>query len=233
MKSLYKIRTSILYVALISVIMLALGSLALRFLFSTIESYRGDVESTVGSTLNQPVSIKSIKARFIGFSPSLVLQNITLLNGEDNRPFAHFEELAIVLDVINSLSSQRIIFDRIEIKGANLIVERQSGGEISIGGVVGNDVSDEDSEQQNSEVGGWLLSHPNLIIKNSQLLIIDKKAERLFDFSDVTLRLHNAGDRHQLFGQLMLPENLGNEIEFIASINGDFTSGGNFVCRIT
>jgi uncharacterized protein (TIGR02099 family) len=222
MKSLHTLKISILYTLLTLVISLALISLAVRFLFATIDSYRNEIEKVVGNALNQPVKIEAIDARFIGLKPSLVLNKITLLERDDNLPIAHFKQLAIVVDSLTSISQRQLILDHFQITGADLLIERNDDSEISMGGVGGNTNATKDT-QGDEDIAGWLLSHPNLVIKDSQVTILDHKTDHIFGFTNVDLRLHNNGDKHQLNGEVVLPKHLGNKIEFITTFNGNPT----------
>ncbi len=236
---LQKLRSTLIYFVLTTVILLAVFSTVLRLLFSFIDSYKLEFESLIGDALKQPVKIESIYARFVGLNPALILKDISLLDLQQKKPFAYFKELAIVFDPFSSITSLKPTFQRIEITGADLVIERDINGQMSAGGAGRarqkiesgsktenpNPQKKDDKNSETGSIGDWLLSQSNLVIKQSQLLWIDRKSDRLIDIPDITVRLHNNGNKHQLISKINLPKRIGEEIEFITTFNGDPFAG--------
>ena len=193
---------------------IAAAILALRYwLLPEIETYRSDIEQTVGAAIGERIAIGSIQADWAGIHPHLTLRNVRIF---DKSGLA-----ALTLDKIeNNLSwmtflTGEVRFASIEIDQPRLGIRRDQSGTIYVAGIPIN------RGPANSGVSDWLLHQNQVLIKNGFILWEDEKmgAPPLM-LNQVNFALVNSG-QHHLFGlRAIPPADLSSPIDIRGNLYG-------------
>lgn len=218
------LRNLIVYLLLAVVVMTAFTSLMLRLLTPMLSEYRTDIEQWASQLIEQPISIESIDARMVGFSPQLDLAGVELLDQSRQRPIARFGGLSIHFGLLSSLISGNITLDHIELHGLDIALTRDVDGSISVnglGGTIKESSGGPQKEQSGGGFGVWLLQQGKVSLHNSHIRWFDKQTQRILDFPEVSVIIRNDDKRHIVNGLLELPDELGGEIELDLSLTGE------------
>ena len=88
--------------ALVTVLIAVAFSL-LRLFLPLINQYSVTVESYISDIVGQPIKIQSLDAEWHGFGPSLVFNNVRLLDSSGVATIAQFSKANLGLDILESL----------------------------------------------------------------------------------------------------------------------------------
>ncbi len=206
----YSVVTILVTVAiLVSVIRLTIGS---------VSEYRQHLEDMAGRYLGKPVAIAEMDARLVGIKPTVVFDDISLLDERSLEPLAHFSSIRIALNPVSSLRQLRPVID-LSIYGANIVVGLRDDGTLQVQGVTLSQESHDSSA--GGALGAWLLGQSRLALKETTLVWrnLDTGDEAVFVGGD--LELQNQQNRHRLSGNVQLPKELGKELRLALDIHGD------------
>lgn len=198
----------------------------LRLAIATVSEYRQHLEDMAGNYLGKPVAIAKIDARLVGFKPTVVLDDISLLDEVSLEPLAHFSSVMIALNPISSLRELRPVID-LSVHGANIVIALREDGTIQVQGV---SLSQNAASGGNSgALGAWLLGQSHLALKDSTLVWRDMATGDEAVFAGVNLELQNLPTRHRLNGYVRLPKELGKELRVALDIQGDLLTQKDWV----
>lgn len=206
----YSLVTLLVTVAvLVSVVRLTIGS---------VSEYRQHLEDMAGRYLGKPVAIAEMDARLVGINPTVVLDDISLLDEQSFEPLAHFSSIRISLNPVSSLRQLRPVVD-LSIYGANIVVGFRDDGTLQVQGVT---LSKESGNSSTSgALGAWLLSQSRLVLKETTLVWRNWDTGDEAVFVGGNLELQNLQNRHRLSGYVQLPKELGKELRLALDIHGD------------
>lgn len=201
-------------------VLAALLVTAARVLLPYVEGYRQEVEQAVSERTGQPVRIGKMKAEWRGFTPYLVFSDIDLLDDKSEKALLHFSGASIGVHLWHSLYQWQVVTSNLTVTGLQLQITRFTDSHIEIRGLSARAQATTDTDS--AVVARWLFSQPDIGIANSQLAWTDKlNKHSTLNFSDVRLRLRNDKDRHQLDGDIRLPDDYGKSLGFALDIQGD------------
>jgi len=221
------------YTFVVFVIALAVAITAARLLLPEAKGYRQHVEQWASSLLGQPVQIATLDATLVGFTPTLTFKDVRLMGRHGKRAIIRFDEARVGIGLLASLRQWRLVPKDLTVVGANLGVTRYENGRIVVRGMrvasltpgtvgqtgAGGGGPDEAAAQQ---LTAWLFQRDVLAIKDSEVHWRDRKRGKgTLDFSDVNIRLRNAGQRHQLDFNVTLPGRIGRSLSLAVDATGD------------
>lgn len=190
----------------------------LRLAIGTVSEYRQHLEDMAGNYLGLPVAIANIDARLAGLKPTVVLDDLSLLEEESREPLAHFSSVMIALNPLSSLRHLRPVID-LSVHGAKIVVGLREDGTLQIQGVSPSQAS---AKRANSgALGAWLLGQSRLALVDSTLVWRDFATGDEAVFAGVNLELQNLPNRHRLSGYVQLPRELGKELRVALDIRGE------------
>ena len=207
------------------VLLAAVVATTIRILLPDVGSYRSEIEAWVSNYMGLPVIMHDINAEWEGWSPQLYMEQIDLLNSAGTDTILHFQKATISIDFLRSLINRQIIPRQLMISGFNITVIRLENGAIDIAGINVQDVSGQARPVRNDELANWLLGQNLINLQNANLLWIDNlHAQPPVNLSNVNLTLQSDGDRLQLQGSTMLPDEYGTGMNFAIDVMGDVLS---------
>jgi uncharacterized protein (TIGR02099 family) len=204
--------------AIVLVVVAALFG-AVRLLLPFAGQYNTEIEARVSAYLGQPVEIRSLDAEWRGWGPSLVLQDVSLLDAEDRQPILRLEKTRLGLDLLASLRQSKPVFSRITLVGAKLVLSRDAEGRIAVAGLAEQQGDDNETMGATAD---WLLAQGELRLENSEITWQDETSQgKPLHFSAVNISLRNVGQRHLLDVSINLPKILGRALSLHIDMEGD------------
>lgn len=211
------------YAFVVVVVLMAITFGLARLLLPFADQYNAEMSARLSGYLGQPVLIRALDAEWHGWGPSLVLKDVSLLDGLGEHPALQFDKARLGLNLIASLHQWRPVFSHISLVGVKLVLRRSAGGDISVEGFdAQDDVSDGAPGQELARFANWLFSQGRLELEDSDITWIDEMGPgRELRFSAVNISLRNAGERHQLEASVDLPRSLGHSLRMLVDIQGN------------
>jgi len=197
------------FAVLVSLVRLSIGS---------VSEYRGRLEEAAGRYLGQPVAIRGMDTRLVGLKPTVLLDDVSLLEEGTRERLAHFNQIAISLNPLSSLRQLQPVID-LSIHGANIVLGLREDGSFRVQGVSLSQQAR--NEGSGGALGAWFLSQARLALEDSRLVWRDFDSGDELVFSGVNLELQNLQDRHRLSGYVKLPEGMGKALRLSLDIRGN------------
>jgi uncharacterized protein (TIGR02099 family) len=220
-------RTLWYFLASLVVIVAVLVSL-LRLFLPDLTAYRDDLEKLASTFMDHTVRIESMDARLIGITPTLIFNDVYMLDKSGERELVRFKQARLGLALIDSISQGRVVPSNFTIDGVSLAVTRHKDGRFSVQGVDLTEFEKTFNTERpkgskgSGELADWLFRRSRLAIRNSTIIWQDLKlGSETLRFDDVNLVLRNSDPRHQLNGQVRLPERMGKSFDIALDVNGD------------
>ncbi len=229
MRILFKRLFALLWITF--VVLLVVGAIALtsvRVMLANAEGYREEVIGWLSEQLRQPVTVTGLDARMQGLQPTLLLENVHLLDPEGERTPLQFREFQVGIDLWSTLLRRRVTLGLLTMMGAELSVRRDPQGRLHIEGLEWRlrQPSGPEAAEDGALAEEWLLSQSHLLIRDSTIHWHDEmRGDRNLRFDIAKLELRNQGSRHQLEGVVMLPSGLGRTIQVAADFLDDGEDG--------
>jgi len=200
------------YTFALTVVLTAAGFGVARLMLPYASEYTADIEKQMSASLGQPVKVSALDAEFIGFTPTLVLKDVAMYNKKNTAVLLRFPKIRIGLNVLDSLIYQQIIFERFDLAGINLYVQRDQNGDFSVRGVEVAAEHDKKSKE-NLEFGDWIFTHSHISLELSNLVFVDHyQANKTYQFNNVSVLLNNDGERHQISSVFRFPDKPDKEL---------------------
>ncbi|HID49457.1 MAG TPA: hypothetical protein EYP40_07590, partial [Chromatiales bacterium] len=227
MPFLLRLQRLVLYSVVMLVVTAAVLLSIARVLVSDVETYRLDVEQLASAFLDHPVRIDSMDARFVGLTPTLVFENVRMLDNRGERELISFREARLGIALFASLKAEKLIPGDLVIDGVNFNIIRQQDGQIRIQGIdfgkfsTGEPVVDRGTSAQLSD---WLFHRSRLVVRNGSIVWDDFKLGISRRFDNVNLQLANEESNHFLRAEITLPPAFGRKLEIAVVMHGDMLS---------
>ena len=144
------------YVSAGIVVLIAALFTVLRLLLPFADQYNAELSQKFSEALNQPVVVNSLNAEWHGLGPSLILENVNLLDAKAERYVLQLEKVRIGFNLFHSLMEWRPIFSDVTLVGVNLAIKRTKEGSITVEGI-----TDKESKSKKEEMApflGWVFS---------------------------------------------------------------------------
>lgn len=185
-----------------------------HLLAPAISDYRSEIEQWLSKSLGQTVNIGSLEGSWSGIGPELILRDLALSDGGSSEPHLRLGEVHISIGIIDSLRQREPRIRKITLVAPRLRITRQESGSVTIAGLGG--IADTGSDSS----AAFLLP-TRLGIQKGEVLWSDitTGAPPLL-LTEVTLDLHNDGDRHQLTGSLALTEKADSRLQLAIDLSG-------------
>lgn len=199
----------------------AVGLSGVRLSLSGIESYKSNLASHIEELVGAPVAIRRLGARMRGFSPEVVLKDITILSsGTHEKPPIQFNEIRLGINLLDMLVNRQLLSSSwVTLVGAKLTVKRKPDGSFAIVGLKARD-----GEPL------WLMQGGKYEVLHSEISWQDEKNNsQPLIFNNVDLAIINAADaRHHHINMLMkLPRQYGGALKVSMDLEGNVFESSN------
>lgn len=200
--------------ALLLYFLLALLVLFARYaVIPHIEDYRPEVEQLLAASLQLPVTIDRIDARWSGLRPRLTLAGLKIHDAQ-GRPALNLEHAEAEL-AWRSLLYFQLRLHHLEIFAPDLDIRRSRTGQLTIAGLP----VDLDDSRQDNDLSDWLLHQGRIVIRDARIRWNDeKRAAPPLVLEHLYLQLQNQGTRHRFGLTAMPPRELASALD----VRGDF-----------
>jgi len=212
------------------IIVAAILVTALRFTLPMLNDYRQYLAAELGIGIGQPVSIGHLAASWHGMGPLLILNQVHIYAPDSTTDLLRADDVKIGLNLWQSLFSASLVFDQIEMSGAEFTLVRETDGRIGLEGFT--DAGDVDSATATATESGdafirWLFEQGAITVRESDIRWINKARQghpKLM--RHVNLELSNDGRRHQIEGDIRLSSDVHPDVRFSLDLLGDVTKPG-------
>lgn len=197
-----------------------------RFAITGVDDYKEQLVEWVAAEHNINVDAQKVSAGIDFSGLVLTLNNVTLIDTQVLPFELKIDYLFLHFDFLDSLTKQKLIFNDISLKGANLLLKPSPKTNSQIKAQLNEEESNQQPKQQSELTldalkNIFLLHLSSFSITDSRINFTDhlynKKTILIQDLSWI-----NDGNRHQGVGKASLPYSLGeNTLEFLIDIKGD------------
>ena len=221
-KKLYRL---FLYTVAIFVVTSAVMLSVARLVFPEVKGYREHIEQVLGDYLEYSVKISAMDARLIGLTPTLIFKDVRMYEGEQGKEIISFKEAHLGIAAFTSIVRRTLVPSDFAIVGTVISVTKSEKGKYVVQGldITNLDANNIDSSAS-SNLTDWLFTRSNISLRESTIIlnkVVDKKTWRL---TDVDVSFRNDNNRHQLTGDITLPEEIGHSLELAVDFNGELYS---------
>lgn len=198
-----------------SLIATAIGLTGVRILLADIASYRVMLEQKIHQTSGLSLHIGKLGASMRGFSPELLLKEISIDSADSAGQAAiQLREVRIGIDLLQWLLTQDPWgASWVSLVGAKLDILHAPDGRLTIKGL-----------QSSDEQPLWLLQGGKYEILESQVTWHDLKRQRspvTIDHFNLLIKNHYLDQSHEIHLLSRLPEQYGDNLRISGLFNGD------------
>lgn len=205
------------YLIATAVILLAVAFSAARAFLPQAEQYRSEIIAELSAYVGQPVDIARLDAEWHGMEPSLVLQQVRLLDPDGKQTVLALKRVSLGFSLYRSLLHWQPVFSSIRLVGASLVVVRDEQGSISLAGLT----QEGGGETHVDEFAAWLLAQGAVSLEGSSVTWRDKLGGRTLQVTNANILLRNEDERHLLDVSVRLPQHLGKNLQVSLAMEGD------------
>ncbi|MFK7855569.1 MAG: YhdP family protein [Granulosicoccus sp.] len=208
---------SCLFLMGVLLILLAVLTLLARVGLPMASSYKGSIESRVSDYLRSPAEIGKLSLSWEGFGPLLRAQDVAVFESVERQ--VTLDELLIDLNLAKSLMRGVPVINELTLVGASLAIEADQHGQLRLHGMESVTARSPAKAMQASQsesgvdIVAWLLNARKVGLLDTQVTLIDMRADRRLVMEDLNIRAENQGDVHKLRIDLKLPDELGGSLE--------------------
>jgi uncharacterized protein YhdP len=194
-----------------------------RSLISNVGGFRDKLEMIASDYLEQPLKIESFDAKIIGFTPTFIFKNVSLLEHKSNKVMVRFKEARIGLSIYNSIKNTELIPKSFIISGINLVVTQNKNNTFKIKGinVAEFDPAKDIETTDSSELSNWLFQQDKLKLENSTIHWFNANTSKVIKFSNINLLFQNHNNRHTLSGDWQSQSKLAKRFKIELDMTGN------------
>ena len=196
-----------------SLLALAISLTGVRFLLSGIEGYQLQLQARVSELVGAPVIVRHLSAKMRGFSPELILKDITVASIDANAPPAiQLKEIRLAINLLDMLVHRELLSSsRVTLVGTKLTIIHKLDGSFSVLGLKAGD-----------EQPLWLLQGGQFEVVQSEITWQDQKRQaKALTFESVDLAIINEAEHHKINLLMKLPEKYGDSLMIAMDLEGN------------
>ena len=196
-----------------SLLALAISLTGVRLVLSGIEGYQLQLQDRVSELLGAPVMIRHLGAKMRGFSPELILKDITVASFEAKaQPAIQLKEIRLAINLFEMLVNRDILSSsRVTLVGTKLTIIRKPDGSFAVLGLKAGD-----------EQPLWLLQGSQFEVVQSDITFQDQKRQtKALSFESVDLAIINDAQHHKINLLMKLPEKYGDTLTIAMDLQGN------------
>src|SRR5581483_11982181 len=197
------------------IVIAALVSGAFQIAVRAVPGYRDQLAHRLAELLGRPVSIGDLRLTWRGYYPSLDVDRITLMPGE-NAPDAISADRLRLAFSLPRLITRDLMPTRVDLIGAELTVSRDADGHLHVKGF---------QASANAQPGALLDRLREISALRLQKCVLNYSDERIgvadYRFDIVRAELDQTSDHFEADLELDLPAKLGQGLSVHADLDGD------------
>jgi uncharacterized protein (TIGR02099 family) len=202
-----------------------------RMLLPSLGDYSVTVQDYFSQFVNQPIRIQSLDAEWRGWGPSLVLNNVWLLDSQGKNTIVRVSKARLGLGLWKTLKSGQLGFTSADLEGVDLSITRMPDGQITLTGF--EMLNSAESPVVDNTFLEWLLMQGRIGIQFRNLLYEDRMVGgRKYFFSNVALSLRNQGDHHLMEGWVGIPKQPDQKMTLFVDAQGDLLHSDQWSGRL-
>lgn len=216
--------------ALLIVFMAIALSLARLFL-PHLTRYQPQVQQWASQAIHQPVQIGRMDAAWRGLEPELKFSQVAILSADGSKILLKVNELGVGIDLVKSLFKWKIVPGWVVISGANVTLNQDVSGKITLNGIT-TPTTTAESAIEIKEVGQWLLSEDRIYLEHVNATWHGKDG-RIIPFHHIQLKLENTFLSHALLGEAaVIQPGVNSRIRFVLNMDGNIFSDKNTQAKL-
>ena len=216
------------YTLVALVVLLAILMTALRLMLPLADRYSEELQSYVGRQIGLPMYVGSLHADWRGLTPEIELGYVRVLDAEGLNTQLRIRELEMGLDVWRSLWRRELVLSRLTVRGTRLLLSRDDQGDLNLRGIA---TEQGQSARAATEFFDWLLAQRQVDVESSEVIWRDARLGEQH-FQEVSIRLRNEGQRHQIDAEMALPESMGERVRLAIEVHGELLRPRDWVGKI-
>lgn len=197
-----------------SLISLAILISVVRVLLADVASYKQQLEAKILQNAGLAIHIGKLAPHIRGFSPGVILQDLSLETPDQQKPPLALREVRIGVDLLKLILSRDILAaSRVSLVGLEAEVVRTADDTIRLVGLPSSDSNPD-----------WLLQGNQFELLQSRIGWSDLKLQKpRIQLNNVNflLKNHFLSKKHEIHGLSDLPEQYGDKLRLSALISGD------------
>jgi len=211
------------YFIVTSLVLIAISITLARSLISNVGDLRDQLEEIASQYLEQPLRIDSFDAKIVGFTPTFIFKDVSLLEHSTEKVMVRFKEARIGISIINSIKYRKLSPKSFIIRGINLVVTQNKNNTFKVKGinVAEFDPTKNVDTEESSELSNWLFQQDKLKLENSTIHWLNSETKKVLKFSNINLLLKNGGNRHTLSGDWQLQSKMAKRFKIELDMIGD------------
>lgn len=205
-------------VVIIFILVMGASVAIARMLTPLIADAHSDIEAALSAAAGRQVSVKQMKARWRGFGPKLILEDISLGSDKPRNAPIRLSEIRIGFDLWDSITSGKPVPDMVALVKAHLRMRQMDDGQFRLMGI-----NDFDLNGGNKD-GADLSQIPIVIgLIDSEITLETPKSKEPLRLYNLNLKLRQLEDRYKIGATLQIGGHTANKIELNADLFGDPT----------
>ncbi|MBU0499984.1 MAG: TIGR02099 family protein [Gammaproteobacteria bacterium] len=212
-------------VVVITLVVMGIGVGLARLLLPLAADFRAEIEGALEEAIGRQVAVGSIKGRWHGFGPQLILQEVKLSMEQGKATPLHFSEIRVDFSLMDSLRSGTPVPTMLSLANAHLRLRQQEDGEIRLLGI--NDL----------ELGGQGGDGDGLDLKelplgvgliDSEITLETPRSNEPLRLYNLNLKLRQAGGFYKMEVGLQVGGHTANHVKAAARLRGDPARPGDW-----
>jgi uncharacterized protein (TIGR02099 family) len=217
-----KLIRKLAYLLAALIIFAALLVSIMRLLTPVLNEHRAQFEKLASRLLEMPVIIHSVEVRWHGYSPEIVLSNVTVMDPDTQKPKLNLALLEIDFSIWRTLLERQVFVRSMTIAGMKLNITQVESGEVQIGDFAALNIKDSmtGSAVKTDSTFAWIFSQPLLAMENIDITYSYSNAPDRSILID-SLSLSNKANHHIVNGQAILRQDLPVKMNLHLAWDGD------------
>lgn len=193
----------------ILLVFLAVLISSLRLYLPYAHNHRQDLQNYINETYDSNFIIGSLNMVWQGSGPSLVAENVSLLQTDAAEVF--IENIDFHIDFWRSLIDRKVVTKDLTLEGVKVYLDREM--------LTSPDISQQDSSLINNVTELFLNHISQFSLQNSQVIILNDDKQRTFLFEELSWL--NQQDKHYAQGNVIVDGLISNTVKMQLSIEGE------------
>ena len=193
----------------ILLVFLAVLISSLRLYLPYAHNHRQDLQNYINETYDSNFIIGSLNMVWQGSGPSLVAENVSLLQTDAAEVF--IENIDFHVDFWRSLVDRKVVTKDLTLEGVKVYLDREM--------LTSPDISQQDSSLINNVTELFLNHIGQFSLQNSQVIILNADKQRTFLFEELSWL--NQQDKHYAQGNVIVDGLISNTVKMQLAIEGE------------